>query len=133
MLLDLLVGNPVVRRLADAGLVRYAHRRAAALDRTDVPATQQLTLLELVRRARATRFGHDHRFEEVRSVEEYQAAVPVRSYEDFWRTYWEKTFPRLEGTTWPDFIPYYALSSGTTTGTTKYLPVSKEMLASNRK
>ena len=66
-------------------------------------------------------------------VEEYQAAVPVRTYEDFWRDYWQAAFPRLEGTTWPDFIPYYALSSGTTTGTTKYIPISKEMLASNRK
>ncbi|HKB04674.1 MAG TPA: GH3 auxin-responsive promoter family protein [Gemmataceae bacterium] len=133
MLIDLLVGNPMVRRLADAGLVRYAHRRTATLDGTDVPAVQERTLLDLVRRARATRFGRDHRFEQVRNVEEYQAAVPVRTYEDFWRTYWQDTFPRLEGTTWPDLIPYFALSSGTTTGTTKYLPISKEMLASNRK
>ena len=66
-------------------------------------------------------------------VEQYQATVPVRTYEDFWRDYWQANFPRLEGTTWPDFIPYYALSSGTTTGTTKYLPISREMLASNRK
>jgi hypothetical protein len=133
MLLDLLVGNPVVRRMADAGLVRYAHRRATALDQIDVPATQERTLLGLVRRARGTRFGRDHRFDEIRTVAEYQAAVPVRTYEDFWRSYWQAAFPKLEGTTWPESIPYYALSSGTTTGTTKYLPISKEMLASNRK
>jgi hypothetical protein len=30
-------------------------------------------------------------------------------------------------------VPYFALSSGTTSGTTKYLPVSREMLASNRR
>ena len=30
-------------------------------------------------------------------------------------------------------IPYYALSSGTTSGTTKYIPVSREMVASNKK
>ncbi|MBO0700119.1 MAG: GH3 auxin-responsive promoter family protein, partial [Zavarzinella sp.] len=124
---------PLVRRMADAGLVRYAHRRTAALDQLDVPATQGHTLLDLVRRARTARFGRDHRFDEIRTVAEYQTVVPVRTYEDFWREYWQAAFPRLEGTTWPDFIPYYALSSGTTTGTTKYLPVSREMLASNRK
>src|SRR5262245_9625011 len=133
MLIDLLVGNPMVRRLADAGLVRYAHRRTATLDGTDVPAVQERTLLDLVRRARATRFGRDHRFEQVRNVEEYQAAVPVRCAGGFGRTCEQHTFPWWAGTTWPDLIPYFALSSGTTTGTTKYLPISKEMLASNRK
>ena len=133
MLLDLLTGNPLARRLADAGLVRYAHRRTAALDRADVPEVQRQTLLSLVQRARDTKFGRDHGFDRITSVEQYQAAVPVRTYEDFWQGYWQATFPSLEGTTWPDFIPYYALSSGTTTGTTKYIPISKEMLASNRK
>jgi hypothetical protein len=133
MLLQLLTANPLARRLADAALVRYAHRRAATLDGLDVPETQRGTLLDLVSRARDTRFGRDHGFARIQTVEEFQSAVPVRTYEDVWQTYWQAAFPKLEGTTWPDFIPYYALSSGTTTGTTKYLPVSKEMLASNRK
>jgi GH3 auxin-responsive promoter len=133
MFLDLLTGNPLSRRLADAGLVRYAHHRAAALDRTDVPAVQSQTLLNLIHKARDTRFGRSHRFEQIRTIEEYQQAVPVRDYEAFWRDYWQPVFPRLEGASWPDPIPYYALSSGTTSGTTKYLPISREMLASNRK
>src|SRR5262245_56009093 len=133
MLLDLVTGNPLARRLADVGLVRYAHRRTVALDRIDVPAVQRQTLLSLIHTARGTRFGRDHGFDRITSVEEYQAAVPVRTYEDFWRDYWQATFPSLEGTPWTDFIPYYALSSGTTTGTTKYIPITKEMLASNRK
>ena len=35
--------------------------------------------------------------------------------------------------TWPDAIPYYALSSGTTSGTSKYIPISRQMLASNQR
>src|SRR5206468_7995584 len=35
--------------------------------------------------------------------------------------------------TWPGRIPYLALTSGTTTGATKYIPVSRAMVASNRK
>jgi hypothetical protein len=133
MFLDLIAGNPPVRWLGDAGLVWYSRRRAAALDRLNLPEHQRQTLLGLIEKARETRFGRDHRFAGIRNVEDFQRAVPVRTYEDFWRDYWQASFPKLEGTTWPEFIPYYALSSGTTTGATKYLPVSKEMLASNRK
>jgi len=133
MLLDFLTGNPLARRLADAALIRYAHRRTAALDRADVPEVQRKTLLSVVQRARETKFGRDHGFSRITTVDQFQAAVPVRTYEDFWQGYWQASFPSLKGTTWPDFIPYYALSSGTTTGTTKYIPISKEMLASNRK
>jgi GH3 auxin-responsive promoter len=133
MFLESLVGNPIVRRLADAGLVRYAHRRTAQLDRLNVPETQWATLKQLLHKARHTRFGREHGFDRIAGIEQYQEQVPVRTYEDFWRDYWQATFPKLEGTTWPDFIPYYALSSGTTGGTTKYIPISTEMLASNRK
>lgn len=133
MFLDPLIGHPAVRRLADAGLVRYAHKRTAELDRLDVPATQWDTLRRLLHRARHTRFGRQHGFARIVGVEQYQDQVPVRTYEDFWRDYWQAAFPRLEGTTWPDAVPYYALSSGTTGGTTKYIPITKEMLASNRK
>ena len=133
MLLDLVVGNPLVRWLGDAGLVQYARRRTRALDRMDVPAVQTRTLIDLVTAARATTFGQAHGFDRITSVEQYQSAVPVRDYEDFWRDYWQPVFPRLQGATWAGPIPYYALSSGTTSGTTKYIPLSREMLASNRK
>ncbi|HYH66257.1 MAG TPA: GH3 auxin-responsive promoter family protein [Urbifossiella sp.] len=128
-----LAGSRLVRRAADAGFVRYAHARAAALDRLDAGRVQHATLLNLVRRARDTRFGRDHDFARITSVADYQARVPVRGYEFFWDTYWKATYPRLDDVTWPGKLPYYALSSGTTSGATKYVPVSHEMLASNRK
>jgi hypothetical protein len=133
MLLDLFTGNRLARRAADAGLVTYSRWRTSALDRLDVSETQRQVLLGLLHKARHTAFGRAHGFARIRTVEEYQSAVPVGDYESFWKDYWQPAFPRLEGTTWPDPIPYYALSSGTTSGTTKYIPISKEMLASNRK
>lgn len=124
---------PWVRRAADVLLLRYAHNRTTALDRMDAGKVQHDTLLSLVRRARSTRFGREHDFARISSVADYQARVPVREYEYFWETYWRDNYPRLDGVTWPGFIPYYALSSGTTSGTTKYIPVSREMVRSNRK
>ncbi len=112
-------------------LRRYARRRLAALGRMDARKTQHDMLLHLLRRAAATRFGRDHDFASIASVEDYQRRVKLRRYEDFWNEYWQPTFPRLADTTWPGAIPYLALSSGTTGATTKYVPVGPEMLRSN--
>jgi hypothetical protein len=128
-----LAGTSVARGLADRFLAHYARHRVRTLDGADAVALQQRTLGELVRNAADTRFGRDHDFGRIRSVADYQRLVPLRSYEDFWAAYWEPAFPDLDGVTWQGRIPYFALSSGTTTGTTKYIPVSWPMLASNRR
>jgi hypothetical protein len=125
--------RPLVRRLADAGLRRYARRRATRLDRLDVAASQHSCLLRLLRQAKETRFGREHDFARIRTVADYQQRVPLRSYEQFWQDYWQPAFPQLRDVSWPGLIPYFALSSGTTTGTTKHVPVSQQMLASNRR
>ena len=128
-----LAGSKLVRRAADAVLLRYAHHRTASLDRMDAAQVQHDTLLRLVRKARDTKFGRDHDFSRISSVADYQARVGFRDYEWFWNEYWKDAYPRLDGITWPGKIPYYALSSGTTSGATKYVPVSREMVASNKK
>src|SRR5262245_28688733 len=120
-LLQQLAGAPVVRRTGDALFRRYAHYRAARLDWLDLEAIQRRTLLGLVRRAYATRFGRDHDFAHIGSVAEYQRRVPLREYEAFWQSYWHPAFPHLRDATWPGSVPYLALSSGTTTGSTKYI------------
>ena len=132
-LLAPLAGTRIVRKFADSVMVRHAHRRVAALDAMDVAKVQEHTLRRLVRKAKRTKFGRDHDLARVGSVADYQARTRVRDYEWFWQTYWKDAYPRLDNITWPWFIPYYALSSGTTSGATKYIPVSREMVASNRK
>src|SRR5262245_16381019 len=119
----------LIRRAADFAFGRYARRRARALDRLDAADEQRRTLLRLVRQARHTRFGRVHDFPRIRTVADYQRCVPLRDYDAFWQTYWQPAFPRLTDVTWPELIPYFALSSGTTSGATKYVPVSREMLA----
>jgi hypothetical protein len=128
-----LVARPWVRRFADAVMVRASNRRVKQLDQLDAAAAQERTLLKLVRKAEETRFGKEHKFATIRSVKEYQDLVPIRDYEAFWKGYWKDAYPTLDNITWPGKIPYYALSSGTTSGTTKYIPISREMLKSNQK
>ena len=59
--------------------------------------------------------------------------MPLRRYEDFWRDYWKSAFPVLDDVTWPGRAPFFAVTSGTTSGTTKYIPVTKAMRRSNIK
>lgn len=131
--IDLLAGNAAVRKAADSALTLIAQRRTRYLDHTDAALLQQQTLQKLVAKARDTRFGREHRFASIRTIADYQSRVPVREYEAFWKEYWQPAYPHLENVTWPGRIPYYALSSGTTSGTTKDIPISHEMLKSNRK
>ncbi len=109
----------------------YARYRLANLAREDAVAEQRRQLLRLVRRASGTRFGRDHGFSDIRSVSDFQDRVKLHTYEDMWGSYWKRDFPRLVDCTWPGVIPFFALSSGTTSGTTKYIPCSAEMNRAN--
>lgn len=109
----------------------YARRRRAALARMDNVATQRRQLAALVAKAAQTKFGRDHGFDRTKTVEDFQAAVPLRRYDDFWRDYWKPAFPVLDNVTWPGRVPYFAVTSGTTTGSSKYIPVTPEMNRSN--
>jgi hypothetical protein len=109
----------------------YAQWRIWLLNVQKPALTQERELLSLVRRAASTRFGRDHDFGSIASVQDFQDRVPLRRYEDFWNDYWKTEFPKLDHCSWPGEIPYFALTAGTTTGVTKYIPCSREMLAAN--
>jgi hypothetical protein len=131
--LERIAGSRPVRRLVQGAFDQVARFRVRQLDACPAARVQHETLLRLVHRARSTRFGRDHDFVSVRGIRDYQERVPLRDYEAFWKEYWQPAFPRLGGVTWPGPIRYLALSSGTTSGATKYIPVSDEMLVSNRR
>jgi hypothetical protein len=112
---------------------RRARQWAALTPRAAAAAHQERTLVRLVRAARATRFAREHDFERIGSVEDFQTRVPVRPYELFWAGFWRERFPLVQDQTWPGVMPFFAETSGTTTGATKYIPVSHAMVRANRK
>jgi len=111
----------------------YAEGRARYLDALDPVQSQGRLLQRLLHRGRATRFGVEHEFARIRSVEDFQSRVPLRDYEDFWQRYWQGAFPEIRHQSWPDPIPWFALSSGTSSGRSKYLPLSGAMLKAQRR
>jgi GH3 auxin-responsive promoter len=131
--LDQTMSSRPIRKAMDAGFRWYARHRREEIDRQSIAETQQETLLRLVRQARHTRFGREHDFAGIRTIEDYQERVPLRDYEAIWQEYWQPEFPSLNNVTWPGSYPYFALSSGTTTGGTKYIPVTRAMLRSNER
>jgi len=125
-------GSPPARAIVNAGFHAFGHRRVRQVDRLTAEV-QQRSLLDLTARAAATRFGRDYGFEAVRSIDDFQRRVPLSTYEDLWESYLRPSYPVFDDLAWPGRIPYIALTSGTTTGVTKYIPVSHEMIRSNTK
>ncbi len=123
----------MTRVLDPTPLVRpFARRRAARLQASDAVAAQERVLRRLLTAATATRFGREHGFADLASPAAFQARVALRSYEDFWRDYWQPGFPVLDDVTWPGRIPYFAVTSGTSSGRTKYIPLTHATLRQNR-
>jgi hypothetical protein len=110
----------------------YAGFRARRLARENAVPLQEKALLRLVKRSAATRFGRDHGFARLRDRRDFQEAVPLRRYEDFWSAYWGPAFPNLVDCTGPGRVPFFAVSSGTSSGVTKFIPVTAKTLRANR-
>lgn len=123
-----MIGTANSRMFDPSPVVRlYARHRVSRLNSLNVSESQQRLLLSLVNKARNTAFGKAHRFSEIRDVMSYSRNVPLRRYEDFWRDWWRPDFPVLINVSWPGRIPFFAMSSGTSTGQSKYIPYTRKM------
>ncbi|WP_445431860.1 GH3 auxin-responsive promoter family protein [Chryseobacterium indoltheticum] len=85
---------------------------------------QAKLLLSLIDTAKKTLFGRTYDFENIKSVEDFQAKVPVADYEDL-KPYIEKVKRGQRDILWTETPEYFAKTSGTTSGS-KYIPISKE-------
>ncbi len=112
---------------------RFATHRAKALARRSPAEIQRNQLKRLLAVAADTRFGRDHGFARLATVEAYQVAVPLRDYDAFVADYWGASFPELIDVSWPGKICLFATTSGTTNGTIKRVPVSEAMVAAFRR
>ena len=85
---------------------------------------QNQTFKRLIQKAQTTEFGKDHKFYEIKSYEQYQKHVPIRTYEDF-RPFIDRIFEGHTSVLWPGKPKYFVATSGTTSGV-KYIPLTKE-------
>nr|WP_294931631.1 GH3 auxin-responsive promoter family protein [uncultured Flavobacterium sp.] len=88
--------------------------------------TQNEIFKGLINSAKNTTFGADHRFDKIKTIEDFQKNVPIRDYEDL-KTYIEKVKSGEENVLWKGKPIYFAKTSGTTSGA-KYIPLTKESM-----
>ena len=106
----------------------FARPRIEALRGAAPDVLQKRTLRRLLKDGARTRFAKDHELHEGLSVRAFQERIPLRDYDAFWRDYWQEPFPHLVDQTWPGKIPFFAVSSGTTTGRNKNIPLTRRMV-----
>jgi hypothetical protein len=101
------------------------------------PRRQQLQVLKkLLRKARFTEFGQEYRFDEILMCKnpgkKFQEVVPSYNYSSIYKQWWYRTLEGIPDVCWPGRIKYYALSSGTSEASSKYIPITNDLLKGNR-
>ncbi|PIB35577.1 GH3 auxin-responsive promoter [Reichenbachiella sp. 5M10] len=118
-------------------------RETLEQDYTSPLDLQKSELRKLLIAAKDTYFGRYHYFKTILNgfknqdqdlfYQFYKSNVPIYSYEEINETWWAKSREGIKGVTWPGKVKYYALSSGTSSASSKYIPVTADMIKSIRK
>lgn len=93
--------------------------------------TQDKVFQDLIKEAKNTVFGKDHKFNTIQSYEDFKNLVPVRDYESL-RPYVERVVKGEENILWKGKPLYFAKTSGTTSGA-KYIPITKASMPTHVK
>ena len=109
--------------------------RALKLPMSD-PRRQQIKVLKkLLRKARFTAFGQRYRFDEIllsrHPGKKFQQLVPTYNYNKIYDAWWHKAKEGIPDVCWPGVIKYFALSSGTSDATSKFIPITRDLIRSN--
>ncbi len=97
---------------------------------------QRRVLTKLLRKAQLTDFGQEYHFAGILAshsqVRAFKTAVPMHTYETM-QKWWNQTLQGERSVAWPGRVDYFALSSGTSSGSSKYIPVTRSMLKAIQK
>jgi hypothetical protein len=88
---------------------------------------QDELLLRLIKSAQYTEWGNQYGYKDITSVEDYKSRFPVQRYADV-LPYVLRMQKGRQNLLWPNEIRWFAKSSGTTSGKSKFIPVSYESL-----
>ena len=88
--------------------------------------TQQKVFEDLILLAKNTQFGKDHKFDEIKTFQDFAKQVPIRDYEEL-KPYVDKVVKGEADVLWKGKPLYFAKTSGTTSGA-KYIPLTKESM-----
>ena len=90
-------------------------------------SAQRNVLQHLVTQAQYTEFGRKYGFSRLFTVKDFKNRVPIHEYDDI-KPYIERMMAGEENILWNTPINWFAMSSGTTSDKSKYIPISEETL-----
>ncbi|MEP7251639.1 MAG: GH3 auxin-responsive promoter family protein [Ginsengibacter sp.] len=100
------------------------------------PKRQQLRVLKkLLRKSRFTEFGQKFLFDKIllsrHPGKTFQNIVPTYNYSKIFHEWWHRALDGKPDVCWPGIIKFFALSSGTSESSSKYIPITKELIRAN--
>ena len=98
---------------------------------------QSRELKKLLKKAEYTAFGEHYDFSKLLQendlIDVFQQTVPMHDYSSMYKKWWYRAHKGQPHISWPGYIKYFALSSGTSEASSKFIPVSKETLSAFKK
>ncbi|MGK7397594.1 MAG: GH3 family domain-containing protein [Candidatus Cyclobacteriaceae bacterium M3_2C_046] len=104
---------------------------------------QKSELRKILISARETRFGRHHNFKEIlknfkspamhQFYRSFKEQVPIHTYNKMYNQWWYQTRRGDKNVSWPGKVKYFALSSGTSEASSKYIPVTRDMIKAIQK
>jgi GH3 auxin-responsive promoter len=97
---------------------------------------QKRELKDLLITASQTEFGKYYNFHDIlyhfrRAPRDYykvfKGTIPLHDYNKIYKDWWKLALKGAKNICWPGRIKYFALSSGTSEASSKYIPVTKDM------
>ena len=89
---------------------------------------QEANFKYLLEHGKNTYIGHQHGFDNIKGISDFQKKVPVAKYEDL-RPYLDRIILyQQKNVLWDTPVKWFAMSSGTTNDKSKYIPVTEESL-----
>jgi hypothetical protein len=103
---------------------------------------QKKELKELLIAASQTEFGKHYNFSDILTTfrrdddefyKRFKSNIPVHTYNKMFGDWWKLCLRGDKNVCWPGRVKYFALSSGTSEASSKYIPVTKDMTQAIRK
>ena len=103
---------------------------------------QKQELRNLLINCQDTKFGKTHSFQKILAsfkegkdnfYRSYKSQIPIYDYDKIYDEWWYEAKNGQKDVCWPGKIKYFALSSGTSGASSKYIPITRDMVKSIRK
>lgn len=93
---------------------------------------QKRELVKLLRKSQFTAIGEHYKFSEIITSSDvtktFSETVPVHDYQSMYKRWWYRSLNGEPYVSWPGKVKYFALSSGTSEASSKYIPITNDML-----